>query len=167
MGSDMMPFAIWLKGTQLSWFITHFRWIWASCEVLHFVGMCWLFGCIAVLDLRIIGIWKTPAVAAVSQLIPWGIGGFVINVVTGTLFFIGEPLQYVGNPAFWLKMLLIFLAAWNVVIFYLSGIAGRIEALGAEDDAPIAAKIIAGSSLVLWVGVMFFGRMLPYLGASF
>ena len=163
----MDAFAIWLKGTQLSWFITHYRWIWATCEVFHFIGMSLLFGCIGVLDLRLLGVWKNPAVAAVTHLIPWGIVGFLVNVVTGTVFFVGEPLQYVDNPAFWLKMLFIFLAAWNVAIFYLSGIAGRIEALDADDDAPMAAKVIAGSSLVLWIGVMFFGRMLPYLGASF
>lgn len=163
----MDPFAAWLKSTQLSWLITHYRWIWASCEVLHFVGMSWLFGCIAVLDLRLLGVWKTPAVAAVTQLIPWGIGGFVLNVVTGAVFFVGEPLQYVDNPAFWMKMLFIVFAAWNVAIFYFSGIAARVEALDAEDDAPLAAKVIAGSSLFLWIGVMFFGRMLPYLGGSF
>lgn len=163
----MDAFAIWLKGTQLSWSITHYAWIWATCEVLHFIGMSWLFGCIGALDLRVLGIWKQPPVAAVNKLMPWGIGGFVINAITGTLFFIGEPLQYVDNPAFWFKMLFIFLAGWNVALFYFTGIAHRIEVLEAEDDAPFAAKVIAGSSLVLWVGVMFFGRMLPYLGASF
>jgi hypothetical protein len=54
-----------------------------------------------------------------------------------------------------------------VAIYYFSGIADRIEVLDAEDDAPLAAKVIAASSLFLWIGVMFFGRMLPYLGASF
>jgi hypothetical protein len=163
----MDTFAIWLKNTPVSWSITHYRWIWATCEVLHFVGMSWLFGCIGLVDLRLLGIWKKPAVAEINPLIPWGVGGFVLNVVTGAVFFIGEPLQYVGNPAFWFKMLFVALAAWNVALYYFSGIAGRVEVLDAEDDAPLGAKVIAASSLVLWIGVMFFGRMLPYLGASF
>jgi len=163
----MDAFAVWLKGTQLSASITHYAWIWATCEVLHFIGMSWLFGCIGVLDLRLLGMWKHPPVAALTKLVPWAAGGFVINMITGAIFFVGQPLQYVDNPAFWLKMLFIFLAGWNVAMFYLTGVADRIETLDAEDDPPLAAKVIAALSLFLWVGVMFFGRMLPYLGASF
>jgi hypothetical protein len=32
---------------------------------------------------------------------------------------------------------------------------------------PPLAKVIAAVSLCLWVGVMYFGRMLPYLGNAF
>jgi hypothetical protein len=163
----MDAFAAWLKSTPLSSSITHYAWIWASCEVLHFIGMSWLFGCIGALDLRLLGLWRHPPVAALGQLVPWAAVGFAVNVITGTVFFIGEPLQYIDNPAFWFKMLFIFLAGWNVAMFYLTGVAGRIETLDAEDDAPVGAKVIAALSLFLWAGVMFFGRMLPYLGASF
>jgi hypothetical protein len=163
----MDAFAVWLKGTELSWCITHYRWIWASCEVFHFLGMSALFGCIGAFDLRVLGAWKTQPVAAVSQLIPWGVGGFFVNVVSGVVFFAGEPLQYVDNPAFWVKMLFVLLAVLNVAVFYVTGIAGRIESLDADEDAPLVAQVIAGFSLLLWTGVMFFGRMLPYLGNSF
>jgi len=30
-----------------------------------------------------------------------------------------------------------------------------------------AAKIIAATSLFLWIGVMFWGRMLPFIGNAF
>ena len=163
----MDSLALWLKSTDLSWTVTHYAWVWAACEIGHFVGMCLLFGSIGVLDLRLLGLWPQPPVAAVSKLVPWGAVGFGVNVLTGAIFVIGEPLQYVDNPAFWFKMLFIFLAGWNVAMFYLTGLANRIEALDGEDDTPFAAKVVAASSLFLWVGVMFFGRMLPYIGSSF
>jgi hypothetical protein len=163
----MDGFALWLKSTDLSWLITHYAWVWATCEVVHFIGMCWLFGCIGVLDLRLLGLWRQPPIAAVNKLVPWAAVGFGLNVITGAVFLIGEPLQYVHNPAFWFKMLFIVLAGWNVAMFYLTGLADRIEALDVEDDAPLAAKVVAASSLFFWVGVMFFGRMLPYIGSSF
>jgi hypothetical protein len=163
----MHTFAVWLKGTHVSWLITHYAWVWAISQVVHFFGMSLLFGCIALLDLRILGIGISSPVSAVNQFVPWGICGFIMNVITGSLFFLGQPLQYVDNPGFWLKMLFIFLAGGNIAIFYLTGIADRVEVLEAGDEAPLAAKVIAGSSLVLWVGVMFFGRMLPYFGAAF
>ena len=163
----MDQFAVWLKGTDASWMVTHYSWVWATSEALHFVGMSLLFGCIGALDLRMLGWWKRPAVAGVNELVRWGVLGFAINIVTGLLFFIGEPLQYVSNPAFGLKMLFVLLAGWNVVLFYVTGVAGQVEELEPDDDAPFSAKFIAATSLFLWSGVIFFGRMLPYLGGSF
>jgi hypothetical protein len=29
------------------------------------------------------------------------------------------------------------------------------------------AKVVAGSTIVFWVGVIYFGRMLPFLGLAF
>jgi hypothetical protein len=163
----MEAFAIWLKGTDLSWFVTHYEWVWAICEVLHFVGMSLLIGCIGLLDLRLLGVWSAPPVVGVNALVRWGMLGFVINIGTGLLFFVGEPLQYVTNPAFQLKVVFLVLAAWNVVMFYATGVAGQVESLEGDDPAPTSAKVIAGTSLFLWTGVIFLGRMLPYLGRSF
>ena len=163
----MHSFAVWVKSTDVSWAVTHYGWIWATSEVLHFIGMSILFGCIGVLDLRMLGLWKQPPVAGVNSLVRWGTLGFAINAVTGLLFFFGEPLQYINNPAFFWKMIFIFLAGWNVALFYVTGVAGEVEALEEGDEAPVSAKVVAGTSLFLWIGVMFFGRMLPYFGSSF
>jgi len=35
------------------------------------------------------------------------------------------------------------------------------------DDAPMTGKVIAASAIFLWAGVLYFGRMLPYIGNSF
>jgi hypothetical protein len=71
------------------------------------------------------------------------------------------------NPAFGFKMLCIALAGFNVLVFYLTGAARKVEALGPRDDAPLTAKIVGAMSLFLWVAVMFWGRMLPFLGNAF
>ena len=163
----MHEFALWVKGSDASLLVTHYSWVWAGSEVLHFIGMSLLFGCVGVLDLRMLGLWKHPPVVGVNGLVRWGILGFAINAVTGVLFFVGEPLQYIDNPAFHLKLLFLVLAGWNVGLFYLTGVADRVESLGPDDDAPLSAKVIAGTSLFLWIGVMFLGRMMPYLGQSF
>ena len=163
----MHAFALWVKSTDLSWVVTHYSWVWATCEVLHFIGMSILFGCIGALDLRMLGWWKSSPVAGVNALVRWGVLGFAINAVTGFLFFVGEPLQYVDNPAFRFKMLFLGLAGWNVLLFYITGVAHQIESLEPDDDSPFSAKVFAVASLFLWTGVIFFGRMLPYLGGSF
>ena len=159
----MTAFWTWVGSTQVSWFVTHHPWVWPTCEILHFLGMSLLFGCIGLLDARLLGVWTAFPVAGVNALVRWGVAGFVINVLTGLVFFVGDPLQYVSNPGFQLKMLLVVFAGWNVILFYTSGIAGQIESLAEHEEAPVSAKVFAGTSLVLWVGTLFLGRMLPYL----
>jgi hypothetical protein len=157
---------MWLKATWLSSVVIGYPWVWPTCESLHFMGLAILVGTVAVLDLRMLGVGKGLAIPPIHGLIRWGIAGFIINLVTGILFFVGTPEQYIGNFAFYMKMIFIVLAGVNVAVFYLT-IYERVERLEPDEDAPLSAKIIAATSLLLWTGVIFFGRMLPFLGQAF
>lgn len=61
----------------------------------------------------------------------------------------------------------IVLAGLNVGLFYVTGMARTVEALGPGEDIPPGAKLIAASSLFLWLGVLYLGRMLPFVGDAF
>jgi hypothetical protein len=163
----LASFARWLEGTDLSHAVTRSPWIWPGSEALHFVGLALLFGVIAALDLRMLGMAKRLALAPLHRLVPWAMFGFGLCLVTGVTFFVGEPLQYVENGVFWLKLLFIGLAGLNVLAFYGTGVYRAVENLGPGEDAPGSAKAIAAVSLVLWLGVMFWGRMLPFIGIAF
>ena len=163
----MDSLAAWLEGTRVSWFINHYSWIWPACETLHFLGLALLIGNVGLLDLRLLGFMKRLPVLPLNRLVLWGVVGFAINLVTGVMFFVGQAHQYVNNIAFIYKMSFVALAGVNLVVFYLTGLGRKVALLGAGDDAPILAKIIAATSLLLWTGVMYMGRMLPYIGDSF
>lgn len=165
--SAVQAFSNWLKTTQLSAFVTHYAWVWPASETLHFVGLAMLIGVVGLMDLRLLGMAKRLPFAPLHKLLPFGIAGFSICLGTGILFFAGDPFQYIHNPVFWYKILFIVLAGLNVLIFYLSGVFQNVEHLGAGEDAPLGAKLIAAISLVLWIGVMYLGRMLPFLGDAF
>jgi uncharacterized membrane protein len=139
-------------------------WFWPMLEVLHFIGLSVLMGVVLVGNLRILGLMRTTSLAAIHQLLPWGLWAFVINSVTGMLFFIGQAFQYVDNPSFHLKVLFMLLAGANVL--YLT-LFDDIWTLGPGERAPLSARLMAASQIVLWVGVIYFGRMLPYLGNAF
>lgn len=154
---------------QITWvhsWVTDYAWVWPVCEILHFVGMALLIGTVGFLDMRMLGLGKGIPVAPLERLIPWGIFGFVLNLVTGVVFVagnpIGGPLEYLSNLAFQLKMLFILLAGVNVLAFYLTGVSRTADAVGAGGDAPRSAKIIAGISVILWIGVIYCGRMIMY-----
>ena len=92
--------------------------MWPLCETLHFVGLCLLLGVVLTVDLRMLGVGKTLSFAALYQLLPLGMLGFTINLVTGMIFFVATPDQYTGF-LFFLKMVLVALGAVNVLYFML------------------------------------------------
>ena len=161
-------FGTWLNSTSLHAAMAGgYPWLWPACETVHFVGLAMLVGIVGMLDLRMIGMGKGIPIATLQHLMPWGVVGFVLNAITGFLFFAGDPLQYMNNVAFWWKMAFIALAGVNVGAFYITGLAARVDATGAWQDAPLGAKLVGATSLFLWVGVMYWGRMLPFIGSAF
>jgi hypothetical protein len=110
-----------------------------------------------------LGMMKNVSFAALHRLLPLGILGFGINLITGMVFFIGVPDRYVQNAGFQWKMLLLLLAGVNTLYFT---IFDEVWALEPEQDASLRAKVIAASTLILWTGVMYFGRMLPFFGVG-
>ena len=141
-------------------------WLWPAFETLHFIGMALLIGCVGAIDLRVLGAGKALPVGPMQGLVPWGLLGFAINFVTGVGFYAGKPEAY-QNWAFGMKVLFILLGVGNVVVFYAGGLRHQLDAIGPGESAPIAAKVVGGSSLLLWFGVMFWGRMLPSFSQSF
>jgi hypothetical protein len=160
-------FSAWIKTTTLAWMVIHYAWLWPAAETLHFIGLAMLVGVIGLMDLRLLGMAKRVPFAPLHRLLPAAVAGFAICLATGVVFFAGDPSQYIHNQIFWLKMLCIALAGLNVLLFYFTGLFRNVEELGPGDDAPLGAKLIAGASLFLWVGVMYLGRMLPFLGDAF
>ena len=138
--------------------------MWPTCETLHFVGLSLLCGVVFLVDLRVLGVMRGVSFASLHRLLPWAALGFGVNVITGMLFFVGIPGQYIHNSAFYWKMGLVMLAGANAVYFTLFD---EPWSLGPGEDAPLTAKFAAASAVVLWVAVMYFGSMLPFLGNSF
>ena len=150
--------------------MSHIWWAWPLCESLHFIGMAMLVGVAGVIDLRLLGMAKGLPLGPLQRLMPWAALGFVINLITGFVFIAGNPRQYVGPPlslSFAAKMLFILLAGLNVLLFYITGLKRLVDRVEAGHDAPLGAKVSAAVSLFLWIGVMYWGRMLPFIGNAF
>ena len=154
----------WLSTASIASFVNTTSWAWPATETLHFIVLCLLLGVVLAVNLRTLGVMKSVSFAAVHKLLPWGILGFGINVVTGVLFFVTIPEQYTQNRALQWKMLLILLAAADILYLTMFEEAWAVRSGG---DAPLKAKIIAAFAIVLWVGVIYLGRMMPFIGGSF
>ena len=157
---------VWLKSTWISHAMTTSQWAWPVSETLHFVGLALLIGGAGLIDLRLMGFLKSISVSAVMQVRKWAALGIGINVVTGLLFFVGAPDQYINNPAWYGKLLFLLVAIVNVVIFETTQ-GDRMLRLPPGEKTPVSFKLAGAVSMASWFLVLYFGRMLPFLGNAF
>lgn len=135
------------------------QWGWPIAECFHFIGLCLLFGTVGFFDLRMLGVARAVPLRSLHRLIPFGIAGFAICAITGTLFVMTTPDQYLHNPAFLTKLLLMLVAGLNMLLFYL--VAARSVWLAAADGVPpLPARLFGFVSLLCWLGVMTCGRVI-------
>jgi len=156
----------WLKSTAISHAMVELPWLWPLCETLHFVGLALLIGAAGLFDLRLMGLLKAIPLKAAMQMRGWAAVGIAINLITGVLFFVGAPAQYIDNPAWWGKVLFLMVAVINIAIFETKQ-GKRILEMTADAETPASFKIAGAVSLASWAAVLYFGRMLPFIGNAF
>jgi hypothetical protein len=125
---------------------------------IHVVAMCIFLGLIVMMDLRLVGVanLRSRPSEIQARLFPWQMVGFTIIVISGVMLLWAQPLRYYGKTFFWWKMGLMALAGVNAAVIH--SITHRSEA--AWDGR--AAKFAGAASLVLWAGVLTFGRLVAY-----
>ncbi len=138
-------------------------WWFPLMESVHVVSVTLMFGAILMLDLRVLGLAavRYPVRTMTRELVPWSAAAFGIASVTGIAMFITRASAHAVNPAFQIKMLLLVLAGLNVAVFHLMVFPRHID-LSAEDVAP-ALRLVAASSIALWIGVMLAGRWIGHI----
>lgn len=144
-------------------FVVDHSWAWITAETLHFVGLTLLIGVLLLIHLRTLGVLAFVPFRALDRLLPWAALGLLMNVVTGMIFVITHPDFYTRNPAFYWKLAFLVVGGANLLYFFFD--RGWASAPG----SPVRAftKLTAATALLLWIGVMYWGAMLPYIGNSF
>jgi hypothetical protein len=155
-----------LESTPAGDFVNQYTWAWPIAESLHFIGLCLLVGTVGLFDLRLLGFVKQIPLPALHRLIPWGVLGFAINILSGSVFMAAAPFQYLYNESFYFKVSFLTVAGINIAVFY-TMFYRKILTLGAGDNAPLGARVIGAVSLLMWIGVMCAGRLLTFYRPSF
>jgi len=154
-----------IEGSAINSWILSSYWLWPVLEIIHFIGLSLLLGAMLIVDLRLAGYLRQIDIMATHRLLPWATFGFLLNLVTGTLFFLGDPARYSVNIGFQLKMILVLIAGLNA-LWFIWKLNPRIGSWDAHGDTPAAAKVVAILSLVAWLGVLLLGRLIPYVGTG-
>lgn len=151
---------VWLPTTKLA-ALMHIGKMWPVAESIHFIGLSLLIGAVGGFDLRLMGLGKQIPLGAFHRLVPWGVLGFGLNLMTGIAFFTTFPDQYTYNPSFHLKILFMSIAGINILFFY-TAMFRKVRTLGPGEQAPVPARIVGGVSLLAWMGVITCGRLLTF-----
>lgn len=160
----MLALCKWLEQTPVGAAIRESLWLFPAIETLHLFGMAALVATVSVFDLRLLGWMKRRERVSelARRLLPWIWAGFAVQVVTGALLFSSEAVKVYTNPAFRLKMLLIFLAGLHALIFHWT----VYRDVAAWDDTgilPVGAKVAGFVSILLWLGVVAAGRFIGFV----
>jgi len=138
-------------------------WMFPALETVHVFSLVAVLGTIALVDWRLLGFASRDySVTTLSrQTLPWTWVGFVLAVISGALMTVGQAGEYITNPAFQLKLLLVLLAGVNMAVFHL--IPWRnVGSWDTRVGPPVAARVAGFLSLTLWIGVIAAGRWIAF-----
>lgn len=148
----MNDIAAALEATALAQFLKSSRWVYPFVNAGHILGIALLIGAVVPLDLTLAGILRrTDPVAATRLLRPIAVAGLALAAGCGVLLFVTQASDYLRNPIFQAKMILVAAALLNAVLYSRIGNPRRVW-----------CRASALLSLALWPIVLLLGRFVGY-----
>jgi hypothetical protein len=134
------------------------EWAFPLAEVVHIGGFAIGVGSIALVDFRLLnlGLRQEPVARILRYTELWTIFALIFVVFSGTMLFLSQTSIYLINPIFPIKMYVLLAA----IVFNFT-IHRKVAAM--ENPPPLASKVVAIVSLLLWVSVVFGGIFTGFL----
>jgi hypothetical protein len=156
----LLGFIKWMADTPWSVALHESLYGYPIVESIHVWALCLFVGMAVVLDLRLTGLSFTniPVSQIARRILPWTTFGFIVMVISGILLFYAIPVRSYQNIFFRVKLLLLVLAGINAWVFHPRG----IQPWDRDPVPPRSARFAGWASLVLWMTIIFCGRMIAY-----
>jgi hypothetical protein len=138
-------------------------WTYGVVNLIHILGVSSLFGAVLVLDLRLLGLWRSVPLASIARpTVPIATVGFVIAATSGLSLISTNGREYIGNPFLLIKFPAIFVGLLNVAVLSLlpAWKERDTRALSAPEQRQLS--IFGGVSLLSWLTAMGAGRLVGY-----
>jgi len=152
-----------LGATPLSIYLREAPYPFPVLIIAHILTIACFGGIVIIGNLRVLG-WALRDVP-VSQVIGpfrgWKAVALAVMLATGTLLAASDPVEYSGNPMFWVSNALLVAVGVNALVFC----RGAYRELAAWDRSPVgppAARRWARISLALWITLVFAGRAIAF-----
>lgn len=130
---------------------------------IHLACIAVFGGMILITNLRLLGVMFTQysVTDVVGGLRNYKRAGLVIMLTAGFLLGASEGDKYYPNPFFWVKLTLLLGLLVHSLAFG-GSVYRNTEAIDKAGTIPGKAKLAASLSLVLWLSVLVFGRLIGY-----
>ncbi|HEX7217909.1 MAG TPA: DUF6644 family protein [Burkholderiales bacterium] len=155
-----------LESSGLGQAMRQWLWLYPSVEIVHIVGIALLFGSIAVMDLRLLGVSRSIPVRTLARhVLPWSAASFLLIIPSGLLMFTAHASEFIDSGVFVIKMLLILAGGVNAALFHT--ITFRTADVWDTEEMrklgpPPSARAAGALSLLIWISVIACGRLLAY-----
>lgn len=127
----------------------------------HILSLAMLVGASVILDLRLLGRFKSLPLAETAELLSRITAlALCLAVLTGAVLFSVRPVEYAGNTAFLIKLMLVGLGTANAVFVHLSRDWAEMIV---EQKASLRLKLGAAISLTTWLSAVLAGRWIGFL----
>jgi len=161
---DLEAIARWIAATPLSALIqANEVWFIPSVQSIHIAGIGVVLACVLMMALRVLGLAGADQSVLQTQrrFGPWMIGALWLLLATGLLMIIGEPERELVTFSFWAKMTLVATGTVIALVFQRS-----VRASGPDWEnrvgAHLSVKVGAVLTVVMWLAVVFLGRLIAY-----
>ena len=161
----MLELMAWLEGSALAELLRGLGiWTYGLLNLAHILGISTLFGTVVLLDLRLMGLWRSvPMATIIRPTVPLAAIGFVLAAISGVMMLSFNTTEYHGNPFLYIKLPVIVLGLVNVAIIQRLAAWRRAAAGDMAESGDRGVLAAAGCvSLATWLTVVACGRMIGY-----
>lgn len=160
---SIRAFCEWLYATDFARAVRESESLFPWAESVHVLAICAVVGTISFVDLRLLSLASRnrPVSQLVREVLPITWIAFLVAVLSGMMLFASNALAYYENTAFRMKLILLALAGMNMLVFHGLTYKG-VGQWDTSPKTPAGAKIAGGISLLLWIGVVAFGRWIGF-----
>lgn len=149
---ESVPPAVWLQNSGTAYLIVN---------AVHIAAIGTLVGVIVALDLRLLGVLKTPSLIAIGRFLSrYAASALALGLITGLWLFAVQPFEYTSNPAFLAKIALVAAGILNALGLH----AGSAWASTIDTDAPPGRiRAHAAASILIWPAALLAGRWIAFV----
>lgn len=158
-----MGFLEWLNDTALSVYMRESLWGYPIALSLHAIGMALLVGVVAILDLRVLGLFRQVPFPGLNKWFPVVLAGFLVNLISGTMLYVSDPISLLKNIAFIVKIILVFVGLVLLLVMRATPAFKNIANMDESAIGGVPAKTVAIVSLIVWVSAVTAGRLTGYV----
>ncbi len=165
-------FLIWLEGTDIStwaregdFIVPGFATFYALLGI-HSVGMAVVVGICLMISSRLFGFQLSMSVQRANELMGFAWWGFYVNLFSGIILYVAQPVRELMTVLFWVKIIVIVFAVITMRVIQ-KGL-NSLETIpnpngtGTVEVVPLGLRVSAFVLDIFWLAAIVSGRLIGY-----